>query len=957
MGYTSLSKIANAVIEEIQAIKDPFQTPVIVFHNSKIAQWFKAYYLKNHTGVMMNVKFMTLSVFANDLLNPTREYTIMGKDELRSYILKALLDYSYNPSNPKDPINYIFFKSGKLNGTNLYEFANRLAGLFIDYEYDNESFSGWQRDLYDKALSLAEADKCYTSKGLYEEFGITGDVTSPVFVINNSYMTALFSEILGKCENVTVYTTEPMPARDSTRQKKLIAAPSMLREVEAVHSEICKILMEDKEAKYGDILIYAPDINAYVNTIHRVFLQDNKTYPDIPVRIVGALREHKDMTDSLALLFHIATKRFFTRNDFHKFVSNPMIRWIKGIEEADIKAWMDAIIQTNTHRSGKELDEWNDDWDYLKKRLILSKVVANTADAENKITLGNGKTYLPYSAMELDDDRMDKLIDIIDALMRWTSLFPKELNDILIDETKLKEIAGVLDELYSMPDRDWVEKNYLYRSVSDTVREIERLQMQLPANTFMQLLMGSPDRYAVNPADMFVGGVTCASLNCDDIAAAKYVFVMGLTSKAFPRIDLSNELDLSTKRKSSKELDILSIDNLCADAQRITFSYINRDLQKDAEQFPSAVIPLGKKDAVEIQIDETRDYSELFTQKEIKYKDDFSKIGEEHTTVPTDFLQTFADPTEEEPLVKLSEFEKFIKNTFIYRYEKHLKTNESDEKDVLEEYEVIDVNPLKRYGVVKELATLRVKNRVEEMYQMSQKLPGTGIGQAYFTAYDKFAEAIRKELDTGYEMAKLEDLELTDGNGHQWTLNCNYEIFRKAEATEIRYLEPRYAKAENEGDIDKKDGLKYFLKMYTFSLMDVAAKKDEAEYHVFLWHPQKSKEYTLTPKKATEILNNFYAIIIKPQSIRYMDAAFLQEEYKKLRDKYGMNVNDPEFIATLPQSIAKLDEKIQRNHDWEYFKDRNMPDVYEEFGYTDQNFAAEFCDCLTRIGILITDII
>ena len=75
--FNTVNDMADAVIEAFKAVSDPFESPIVVFHNTKAAQWFKAYYLKYCDEVMMNVRFMTLSVFVNGLINPKREHNII----------------------------------------------------------------------------------------------------------------------------------------------------------------------------------------------------------------------------------------------------------------------------------------------------------------------------------------------------------------------------------------------------------------------------------------------------------------------------------------------------------------------------------------------------------------------------------------------------------------------------------------------------------------------------------------------------------------------------------------------------------------------------------------------------------------------------------------------------------------------------------------------------------------
>ena len=123
-------------------------------------------------------------------------------------------------------------------------------------------------------------------------------------------------------------------------------APNTLREIEELHSRICKEIQEDNKKdkdnlRFSDFLVYAPDINKYSSAISRVFNQDGTNYPRIPYRIAGEITEKRQINNALDVLFDIANKQFFTRNDFHKIIKNPMIQIVNGFTDKDASMWMD----------------------------------------------------------------------------------------------------------------------------------------------------------------------------------------------------------------------------------------------------------------------------------------------------------------------------------------------------------------------------------------------------------------------------------------------------------------------------------------------------------------------------------------------------------------------------------------------------------------------------------------
>lgn len=935
----NINEIAETIISELKSVKSPFLQVSVVCHNTKVAQWFKAYYLKHNGEVMMNVKFITLSVFINDIVNPNREFKIMGREQFRAYIIKALTDsslYSYDASNPVNPINYIFRSSGKLNGMNLYEFADRLATLFINYECDLEidDITGWEKDLYDKVIDLAEKDKYTTTKVLWEKSTEKKAPENPVYIINNSYISNLFTKIIEKeCgENVSVYGIEANSV-NIPEEATITPAPSKLREVEALHTEICKLIKDNKDLRFNDILVYAPDIREYANSIRRVFLQDDIEYPSVPFRIVGECREQKDMIDSISLLTDIANKKFFTRNDFHKFVKNPMIMWIKNIDEEEIQTWMSVIIKTNTHRNGKT-GKNNDDWEYLKNRLLMSVLVSESGDIEYKTNIG-GLEYLPYNEMGLDSNSMNKMLDIIDSLQAWLVLFEgKDLTETELDNEQMNKIKCCMDTFYSAVNSNSEETNYLYEKVSGEFDRAISMYENIPANTLMLLLKEAPLRYSVNPADMFTGGVTFMSINSDDIVSAPYIFAIGMSSENFPRTDIKSELDLSKNHKASKELDESALSNICSNAEKIVFSYVSSNLKTEEELFPCSYLRTLAQTAA-VPLDEKRDYGELFTRKEFKNKSYFNNIGKDYIkklkTKPEEVISTE---------LKLSDIKNFFDHdTFRYKFEKLMSKDYEEEEKILEEYEPIDMSALEKYSISRDLATCTNSEcEMKDSFLLNNRIPDGEIGDVWFdTLYDA-TTGIRECIIPDFTCKNLPPLDLsysdTKGKIVKWTLNCNIDVYKKENGVEMEYFDPS----------------RKVFSAYAYSLMDIASKKDTGTVYNVRINGSDSMMFNTTVAKCRNTLNELYFLMTDYSDTQYMDLDYIKE----IRAVERSNEKGSDIPLPIPQSLRELLLHINSGY-WKYFNDRYLVNQFTELGYTDSNIKDKFYEYYEKIVKLIPD--
>ncbi len=959
-----LNEIADDIIDRIlENRKDPFEKVRIVCHNSRVLQWFKAYFLKTHKEVMMNVDFETLSVFLNGIINPDNEKIIINKSILRDFIIKELLQKEKYFQKAKDikELGYIF-KGEQYNGTNLYEFTDKLASLFLYYEFDEENISefGWQFDLYKAVLETAKKENCYTTKELFDENGSFVAPEGQVYIINNSFVTSLFRHMINDLCGVNVYFYEINDKTDFLTKDKddrvvfdvqkhtkpsVYCAPNTLREIEELHSRICKVIQEDDNNKdnvrFSDFLVYAPDINKYSSAISRVFNQDGTNYPRLPYRIAGEITEKRQINNALDVLFDIANKQFFTRNDFHKIIKNPMIQIVNGFTDKDASMWMDIVIATNTHRNAKNSGKIKDDWDYLKKRLLVSVLVSDSSSVENIVTFADKTKCLPYSYMDLDNSSMCKMLDIIEKLGKWNKLFDKDLDQMTFDKSGIENVKSALDSLLSLKRNNGSEKNYLYREVVKELDQITRTFESIPATTLMLLLKDAPSVFSSNPEDMFTSGVTFMNLNCDDVVSAKNVFVMGLSSKNFPRVTKKNEIDYSNNHKTSEELDDLSIRNIIRNSKKVTFSYVYCDTKTDEPFYPSPLltkygIVSSEKDKsiVKVSLDENRKYSELFTLKEFRDKEYYLglsdvNINSDETNRPDGRNQSNRIEVTE---LKTSDLKKFLTNTLVYQYEFLIKKEDDEDEKITSEYELIDEDPLERYNTIKQMIMSENDDLDEDALYLEQKLPGLRLEEDHFSMFKNgVVDIIRNHTtligtppsDSKYHELELEPLEMKMADGRTWTLNKNAVIFKKVDNDGIHYIEPKDYILR---DIKDKD----YLHPYIVSLMDIAGKTGDTHFNVCLcsnpypYPYTNEKHYSITPEEAKELLCKMYDLMTDFSKNDYMDFEFLKENVGYVRRN----------VPSLSKMINEMYNAKRYGHSsWKNSSIKDQIDLGTDLGY------------------------
>ncbi len=913
-------EIADEIIGRIKARKNPFDKITVVFHSAKIAQWFKAYYLKRGgNDILMNVEFENLSSFINRIINVNGEKDrILTIGEYREYLVRALADKAVD-----FPEKSYYSDGGAINGINLYEFADRLSAVIINAEFnvnaDGSPFEDIenaddcpQKKIYDLANSYAEAMNGYTPLRMCEKnAGHFARPDGDVYVFDNSYITTLYLDILDKVgDRLTVFSLDD---GDAAGDIGLYPAPSKLREVERLHSDICaKLFAPDSEDRVGDFVVYAPNINDYAGCIHRVFRRSGPGLPEIPFRIIGECKEKQDMISTLDLLYEIANKRFFTRYDLKRYLGSSMVMRINSVDSDDVAAFMHAIDETYTRRDGENID----DWDYLKKRLLTSML------SDGEISLTCGKT-LPYADISTDDERINKLIEIIDGLLGFAKCFDGDLASMMLDGDKIGKIIDRLNNLFSSENHG-EEKNYLYAEVKSEAEKLQKIfaDREIPAHTFLLFLKDAPGRYSSSPADVFSGGVTFLNLDIDNIVAEKYIYVLGLSSDVFPRVESENEIDFSKGHKTVCELDRTAFKNLlkCGD---IAVSYVNCDLKDDSEHFPSAVIP-AVNPMPPVPLDEKRAVDELFTGRELFAKMRFDNIGGDNKKPEKPSLDTASDI----PKITFGKMKNYLENSFVYKYNQILRESDDDDGNAKsEEYEPIDTNHSDKYFLVRDIILSAVKahqigekwdsDSIYEKMTLEKRLP-RNFEKEYFTfLYESAAEDVIDEIKDGYTEMKPFSLEIAGKNGEKRILEMSGRCFVRENDAGLSFIEPR----------ERTDKPKSYLFPYVCALAYVAAKDGADEYSVRL-KSKKEVPFTLTPAQAKETLGEIIERMVDFEKIRYMDIDFTNE---KSADK-------------LPGTISGLVDKPSDHTAWNYFADKAAITPNVDFGYNPENAKAEIAE-------------
>ncbi len=945
-----LGELAALLKNDIKSRTDCFETVNVVFPNDNLAQWFKVYWLSTESDVLMNVRFTTLEEYLYQRLDSCKGFEKAKRYEIRTVIIKCILLLEEGYVEKK--ISDYLYDGDAINGVRLFDLANSLSELFCSYEKDAFKITGWQKVLYEMVMEQMEDHGISTFARVYEKAGSFRPSQDSFILfgfneIDDVYVAPL--KKLSEQNRLIVYALRP--SEETKINLEFLAAPSRIREIEAVHTKICS-LVKNEGAKLNDFLVLSSDTSAYERDIGRVFSQDNESFPNVPFNISSKKRHETDVTDGLKKLFEIGTKGFFTRSDFAGLINNKAIQKARDITSENVDEWQQSILAMNVFRNGKKTD----DWDYAKKRLVLSKVADLNSSEHNIVELNDG-SYMPYTRIALDDDSVIKIIEIIDDLQAWISLFEKTA---FLSVNRLNALKNQLIRWFSSKDFDGVESNGVLLKLLSELNFWRNFGMDndsVPLNTLFYSLFDRSHEMNIKTSSLFVDGVTFVDYDERAVLEAKYIFFIGASSKNFPPLERKSEIDLRPETDLLPQ-QYLNFESQCYNATcKIYFSYVNQNLKTDEEYFPSSFLAkLFEKQSFKIDggakigIDETRPWASLFTKKEYKEKNYYIGLFRDSDVTEVPSTEIVPDSMKK---VTVSQMKDFLSEPLKYKFE-HLFGRADETDDLMEdEYEPIELDALTKSILVKSALNYWMKNpdaplfdesgqvnyplakEIFKRFLLEHKVPDVTEElsdiqvQSVFDDVRETKNNINAVLTADgvtldYEITKIKDYHFVFG-GEDVLMMYNNELCRAVKDNERKYIE--LSSACVKADFSR------LLPMYICALMDVASLKDDTEYQIEI-HRGKSATLSLTPQKAKEQISKIY------QSMN----SFELNAYMPL-DKINQK--------TVRNFEKLIEDAMSPNGSWRYFKEKNMFNPKKDLGYTRYNFNARS----SQVRALLRDLV
>lgn len=1061
-----LETLADKMQEEIdrcwKKTDNPFFSPLVIFSDNKMEQWFKLRLLKKNAGkdsVILNLKTAGVENFLFDIASPKNSptrYRRLPPELLRDVVVSKLSSVTetggekkfYAESLSDDVAEYLIDQDGEkktINPIRLYDFSKEISALLIDYEVTrSEEISKadfWKKSPWQKKLSEdifgdgGELEKIFDEKESFVticrlaqksaqmnggKISFNWNPKRPVFIFGFCGMGQYYRALLNKfSESNDLYVFLQTPPNESASQNSLVkkwvdfgrcnlnlwddqksgaaavcdenafinkklneslkkkgfltltAAPSRLRETEALHSKICALLKNG--ARLGDILVLAPAIQEYKVSIEQVFDQTNPvgdSFPYVPYIFADSSSKSSLAAEALGVLFGILQKGYFSRSDLFSLLRNKLVQAARGISDEEVGAWVGWTVDLNVYRDRDGVE----DWEKAKARLLLSRL------SKDVVCCGKGQ-WLPYETLDsADDSSLYDFVQAVDELNDWLCIG----NDCVEGLLNIEQVDAVKEmlEKWILPgdaaaeeDPDLLCEKYVF---NDVIYEIECQKTiagehgSVNIDTLAFSLFDSIAASEFSRGTILSNAVTFSDFKPNRILSAKYVFFMGCDSKSLPGVDRESVLDLR-KHDIQKGDDSIParyknafLCQLMAAQEGFFISYVNKNLKKDEDFYMSSLVEdllecldkNGQKSDLEVElgIDEDRPWSELFTKRSfrnkrsfemLKNKEAFEAEGKKRLSGQSSAKSASGENSGAvknlPDRVTISKMKNFLDDPFVFMAKNLFSYDGEDFESERQEFEPLDFDPLTSAILRKELFKGVDESDFFQRLKNESLLPDSFFGEQAFEKIKRDCQSINERISqdaVACEARKLLEYDASAnllikqeifGKEKEWLLsgqlawhNKNFKATKKIVTFELNnsnnclggYISALALLASLPQDDDDE----YEITMYVVSCKDGNSSLEE-----------QSLPRGVSRLWAQEMLRKIYwAMYVERQTACVPYSLVIDEKFH-------------------PTSLSDLEDKLLGEYGaWKYFSKKDLFNVWTDIGYTNDGFEGQWKEAVNR---------
>lgn len=381
---------------------------------------------------------------------------------------------------------------------------------------------------------------------------------------------------------------------------QIVGAPGIRREVEMVYNSIVGSVWKPdgsgdrpwSDCTFSDIAVLVPDMATYRPIIEAVF----DARGQVPYGLIDTTASEDSQYLAGFLALGELARNGLTRETLFAVLENPCVQQALKFTGDDVAEWREL---TKSLGAFDGFEQKNDDdyfcWEWALSRLRLGQVADVLGCQEDHATNSQPCVALPLVMRGGRSGlRLSEIVELIYRELR--SLRDKRLPCVADDgEANWASTFARLANEFLAVSKDDVLESSVRRDVLRTLNsltEIESQTFEFPIAAVEHLVGG----VSCCKGGYLTHGVTFAGLLPMRPVPFKQVYVLGLGAGGFPGRTSSSTLDIRGTGWRLGDVSIpdanryLFLETLMAVRERLVLCYPNRDIEKDAELFPSGII-------------------------------------------------------------------------------------------------------------------------------------------------------------------------------------------------------------------------------------------------------------------------------------------------------------------------------------------------------------------------------
>lgn len=391
-------------------------------------------------------------------------------------------------------------------------------------------------------------------------------------------------------------------AKDRSIQIQICHSP--MREVEVLHDQLLALFEAEPTLLPKDVLVMAPDIEAYAPFIQAVFATITDEKQRIPFSIADrSLRRQSALIETFFTILQLRKSRF-TANDILAILDVEAVRKRFGLLEQDlvlIQHWLDKVGirwgMDGKHRQqmGAPVFEENT-WRAGFARLLLGYALPQhplfQAIEPKQERLFQG--LLPFDALEGHDTLiLGKLITLVDSLFNYIQA--------LVTQHTLPQwaelLTALLADFFVLDDDTEAEAQSLRNILAALVEQSRRAHFdQTVSSEVVVIYLRRYLEYEPTPAHFLTGQVCFCTLLPMRSIPFKVVYLLGMNDQAYPRAHKALSFDLIAQKpqrgdRSRRHNDrYLFLESLLSARHYFYISYVGQHIRDNSLMPPSVVV-------------------------------------------------------------------------------------------------------------------------------------------------------------------------------------------------------------------------------------------------------------------------------------------------------------------------------------------------------------------------------